>query len=155
MENTFLDFPIFELPTDTTASEDVQGEGKKQVLLIAERTRSAREDLEFAGKIVQAVGLSLPSDVFVLLKTPEQAVRLSSLATELPAARILVFGPGPDSLGLHVRHLKYRPVRLGRFALIFADSLATLREERATGKKALALQLWQALQELFPENQRT
>ncbi|MEM6877874.1 MAG: hypothetical protein AAF544_04900 [Bacteroidota bacterium] len=155
---SFIDFPIIDLPDiqETLTHLSAQGlkldvaDGPRSVLVLYAPDGAS----DFLLDVLRACGYSEPEKQAWLIPWPTgQLLDLSALRDHLTCNRIILFGQSLPELGLHLNLASYSPVQLGKQCYLKADSLATIRDEKAAGNTRKAAALWQALKTHFLHTQ--
>jgi|GEM_PF-610535 len=145
----FGDFPLYHLPGEDYTTMAIQGENRKEMLLVFE-TATHPEVTAYAGKILGALSLDLAKDTGQLEIQTGKSVLLYKVLDNYAIRTILVFGMNPRMLGLQCHFRPYQVYNWLDRHWLWADSLEDLYSERSQAKRPKAAALWTALNLLFP-----
>jgi hypothetical protein len=136
----FFDFPLYEIP----ASPDFEGAAQANWLVITLPFERQSPTGEMLQKLLQAAGVAegIAAVRLAVVEATEPLSLVDCLTTQ--TQRCLIFGRNAPSLGWAFDVPMYQPIRRGKHALIFADSLQILQNDG--GKKKA---LWQAIQQIM------
>ncbi len=125
------------------------GNFTKQVLVVVNESAAVHcsdSNLEFLGKILAAVGLSI--DHIALLNLARNSTTYLDLKKELPAKAALYFGVEPASLGVPMRFPQFQVQPWDSCTFLYAPALSEINGS-ATTQVELKKQLWVALKKIF------
>ncbi|MEQ1744990.1 MAG: hypothetical protein ABMA02_06175 [Saprospiraceae bacterium] len=116
----------------------------RRVLVVAQTETEHPGNVDFLKKILLAAGLELERDTLFAQIGPMEGGRILPAIQERQAEKILIFGTGPEQLGLNVQIPLYQPTVFYGATFLFSEKLSVIEPDKA--KKT---NLWQALRQLF------
>jgi len=123
------------------------GSNQKNILLVVQNSDVAfvdDEDLEFTGKWLGAIGLSL-ADVAILNMEPSPKTS-SDIKNEFSPIIIFLLGTGPEQIGLPLYFPFYQVQKYDGITYLSTPELKILEANKEEKKK-----FWSCLQTLFPK----
>lgn len=136
-------------PEVTVAYQYLGGFGKKVLVVVHDPTslHLNQQDLEFLGKIIGAVKLSM-ADI-ALVNAATQQPEYYALQEQLPASVALYFGIEPATIGAPVKFPQFQVQQWNHCTFLFAPDFDAL-SPFASNAVALKKELWAALKKIFP-----
>ena len=146
MNNSHLNFTIFQYPDRSEAAPNWKGRGKAGILVLVPTTDTLEEDEAFLSNILNAAQLTpLEEKVYLLVCAAGQRLALAQLCREYQVHTVFIFGYPLPLLGIQAALPWYHFLRIGELSLLQAHPLHVIREERAKNKNEKAGALWKAL----------
>lgn len=150
-----LDFYLFPLSDWRQAGNCLSGGNARHILAVIQAGDASEELQDLLGKILSAVKISLQEDILLLKATKGESLSFASLSRAYPIQYVLLFGVGPQQLGLHLPLVRGQAVPFGPAVFLHTYSLPEIFEERNAGQRPKAAELWMNLKQLFPKTEKT
>ena len=140
-----LNYPVY-IVNEEDGDLKYSGENKKGILVLFRNSTGEllnEKDEIFLKKIMEA--LKLKWEDAALLNHHLFPFTLTNISRHLSFGKAVVFGITPQQIGLQIEAVKYKQAVLNDVKMIFADSLATVAENKKKEKNML----WDSLQKMF------
>lgn len=146
MNNSHLDFTIFQYPDANLPLQGWKGQGKAGILAIIPNSETLAEDEAFLANILKAAKLTpLEEQVYLCFLPAKQRINLPALCRQQHIHTVFLFGCDFSSIGIQAELPWYHFLKLGDLTLLRSHALNVIREERAKEKNEKAGALWRAL----------
>jgi DNA polymerase III psi subunit len=149
MENLISNTQVFgvdivQAPDTEGLGDKFMGEGRGGHLIVYENSTSSDNNHDFLKKVLQAVKLNISTDCYVLAVAENEKIALGPVLRQKEIKNVLIFGLGPEQVGMHVQLQRYQIATLETQKILLADDLSKIQTD-----EKLKRALWNGLQDLF------
>ncbi len=131
----------YAIPTHTIPK--TRGDLAKKIWIVIKKHEDIKEHQQLLQRILTAVDKVLDEDCSILL-LEKNAISLPKIASLSQPTFVLCFGVRSIEVGLNIKDVLYRDIKVNQTVFLFVDHLATIASDQAAKKH-----LWAALQKLF------
>lgn len=142
LKSSILDYKVIPISDDIKNAFQKNGEKKLFISLFAEQTKEISDFLE---KVFGAVNLDLENDAYLAFLPPGGKYWFTPTIRKANSRFAFFFGIQPREACFNLSATLYQPVCLEGITYVFADEVTKIIADRQ-----LKLQLWKALQTIFP-----